>query len=368
MNTNFDNADSWPICPACKSRDIIYMSAIAGCVNCDWTGGIESIQKFDSSSYCLSRTATLDLFAQQIGQFGAFPQFSMPDFGGTLGCRQNEIFAISTMFRYWDKARDFHHKYAKFPPLAILFSSIYKDPEVLPLNAKTPVSIEVLKRNAMNKEAVIVIYTANQPSGSIADEEVKCPGDYLVANIHMINTPPINMSCKISDLPKKWGEVPPIILFDQSTDIIWQPVDWQTLKMNRKSATLRYASAFETKAGVNATFGVEENLDTGEFRATGTVRTSGDPTPMRIKQYAGDEAKSAEEAMELVSQKFNEMMGRMVAKDEKPVFDFEIRFDLDRETRSITNEIQEMSLWKQIVSDRADKVMEEAKQELISQK
>lgn len=368
MNINFDNVDSWPICPSCKSRDIIYMSAIASCVNCDWTGGIESIQKFESSSYCLSRTAALDGFSQQIGQFGAFPQFSMPDFGGTLGCRQNEIFAISAVLRYWDKARDFHHKHSKFPPLAILFSNIYKDPEVLPLNTRTPGSIEVLRRNAKDKEAVMVIYTANQPSGSITDEEIESPGEYLVANVHMTNVPPINLACKISELPKKWGEVPPIILFDQPTDIIWQPVDWGTLKMNRKSATLRYASAFETKAGVNATFGVEENLDTGEFRATGTVRTSGDPRPVRIKQYAGEEAKSAEEAMELVSQKFKEMMSRMLSGDEKPVFDFEISFDLDRETRSITNEIQEMPLWKQIVSDRADKIMEEAKQDILSKK
>jgi hypothetical protein len=344
------------------------MSAITGCVNCDWTGGIESIQKFESSSYCLSRTATMDRFTQEIGQFGSFPQFSMPDFGGTLACRQSELFAISSVFRYWDKARDFYLKHSKFPPVCILFSNIYKDPEVLPLNSKTPGSVDVLKRNAKGNEVVMVLYTSNQPAGSFTDDSVECPGEYLVANIHTTNVPPINLACKISELPTKWGEVPPIILFDQETDIIWQPVDWRTLKMNRKSATLRYASAFETKDGVNATFGVEENLDTGEFRATGTVRTSGDPTPIKIKQYAGDEAKSAEEAIDLVSQKFKEMMGRMVAPEEKPVFDFEIRFDLDRETRSITNEIQEMPLWKQVVSERMDKVMERAKQEIMSKK
>ena len=361
MIPKFDNQSNWPSCPKCKSKNIVHLAAIVGCIDCNWMGDIKSIIDNEASTYCLSKLSISDNLNLTAGQFGPFPQFSMPDFGGTLGCKVNEIFAISNSMRYWDKAREFCIKNKGLKPCAVLFDNLYKLPEVMQLGTKGDSVMSVLKRNASNKCAVIVFYTSDTPSGSITEEKVSCPGKYLVANIHMMNVPPINIACEISELSSKWGEVPPIVLTDQSIDIIWQPVDWKTVSVERKSGSLRYASGFQSSDGINATFGVEENLDNGSFRATGTVRSAPDPSPVKVKEYADIEAETADQAIELLSQKFKKLVDSYTTSEKKPVFSFELIFDIDRDSRSVTNEIQELPLWEDTAKAKVDLCMKSMK-------
>ena len=359
---DFSSTTAWPVCPECKGHDLITAGALASCVSCSWIGSLKSFQKNEAAVYCMARAACLPSFEATYAQFGAFPQFAMPDFGNTLAAAKANLFAINNVLRYWDSARDYVLKHGSLKPMLLTWECNYGQPTLVQLGSKSESGERVLRNNAAPASMALVIYTTDTPGGHFLDPDFKTGDKWLQANIHAISVPPITVCHEVQELPKQWGECPASVAVNQPRDILWQAVDWQTLVSPRgRQQALLYASGFETKDGNNVTFAVHEDMDTGECVATGCVRVHGNPERAKVKDYAG-QVKSVDDSLTVVSQKYKELS----ENKDGLVFQYELNFDIDRSPRSVVNEVQELPIWEQELSRAVTVHVEELRKSITS--
>lgn len=339
---------NWPRCSACRSRDLLLGSSYYKCLDCDHTGSIAEIQDFWITGFVTGRSITTS--KGNIGahmQLGPYPQAARHDFGGILACRRQEMFRDDVCLRYWFKAVDHLSKHGQFSPAAIVWKSPLAKPEaVLALPKASDAFIESLRRNAVDADCVAVFFTSDDPEADFCNSPA--PGDkYLVANLHHIGVAPQTLSLATSKIAGAKSQKDTFPTYNRKSppmDLIYQPVDWRVLVPQYGQEQLRLALGFEIEGATSATFAVKEDMDTGAFTASASVRTPGNPLPVQSKIY--DSVRTVDEAVVFMREKCSGMKEKMEEVAGKAAsFHYDVECDaVDHHYASVAK-IQEQPLW-----------------------
>lgn len=342
----FSGSANWAACPSCKSKDLLLTVRRFYCLCCTNEGDVSTIQS-PTSRYFLARNSIRPTAMSDQIQVGSFPQNSPPDFGGILVARKLQALQEAVFMRYWEKAVQHLRTHRKFVPFALKWKCLFANPELIELKRISPAAVGVLHNNSYDSDAVAVFHTGTSPDFCTPEnEEGVGTGNRLYLNFHSQGFPSVTVSAALGDIVSG-KEVTPTFSRAGITPVIWSPVDWSLITYPCPDWTVRYLAGYEDGSGMNVSFAVEENLDTGEFLAQGSIRYRSTRQTGQTKRY--DEPAGADEAIPILREKF--MKGKGAAK-EPLLFEYDMEFDLDRHQLSILGEVLQSPLWTAFGQDR----------------
>lgn len=359
------NRKNWPRCPGCSSRDILTGASVYKCLECNHTGNIQAITHSWGATFALTRTVTTQGVAGLQMQVGPYPQNACHDFGNILSVRSQEMLRDDLCLRYWFLAVRHLKKHGSLKPAAIIWRCALAKPEpILSIPNANEMFVQTLRENTASADCVAVFFTSDDP---VADFSANpAPGNkYLVANLHAVGQPPVCLSLPALDCISSQGvrdSFPDFHKNSRPADLIYQPVDWRVHAAQYGKTELRLAMGFQVAGATNVSLSVMEDMDTGAFTSSASVRVVGNCVPINSRVY--DPQSRLEDALSAVREKCATLRAKMESEAGKAAdFSYEITPDAADHYCSGIAQLQELPVWGDFLKNKIHSDLESAKAE-----